>query len=269
MSRPLLITFQGQARSGKGTASRAVADYFESIGKKVLRVDQGVVFRTMARLLVDEPESQRAVTLETEAFRRHLTSSLLAVYNDPSELRELYTPEIQAASHEVGRLPASQFVAVSMLESSLVAARDDYDVFVVDGRALHEIGVRLAEDGVVDYVLAFDFYCDARVSAEREFGRQYGHEPGPADQELLAELQRAVEARNVADASREAYPSLPLEDTYRFAPSGPGEDIDAFLATIPLGEQPVRVTIDNSYPHPPSVVADTAVAIARHIVDAS
>lgn len=224
---PKLITFDGEARSGKGTVVQATKDYLIKNGHKVMLIDAGQVFRVLVvavtragvdinnpealdNFLQDENEVQKSVQLVKE------------VYHMEKDQRDslLYTNEVSASSAIIGRRPLSQEFKDNLLRKWLKdAAEEGFEVVLLDGRALEEVGSKLEDEGYCNFALGLYFICDAVVGARRTLGfasKSY-EELSEEDKNSVDELVGQINSRNQADREREVQPIVPPRDspTYR------------------------------------------------------
>ena len=232
MSLPLpkLVTFDGHARSGKGTMVSMVKDYLrDECGHVVMFIDAGQVFRvlvvaaTQARVNLDKPEEIDAF-LEDQDTMIGCVQLVKDVYHMPKDEREalLYTPEIGVNSAKVGARPLSQVFKDQLLEKWLLDARSEgFDVVLLDGRALEEVGARLDAAGLCHYVLGLFFVCDPIVSAQRMLGRMpVSYDTlDSATKALVDESIEQIEARNTADQTRDVQPVVAPLDAPRYLAS--------------------------------------------------
>lgn len=225
---PKLVTFDGEARSGKGTVVGQVKDYLrDECNRKVMLIDAGQVFRVlvvaMKRYDVDfeSPELLDVYLgdpLRVDECVRFVKSVYHMTKAERNEL--LYTHEVGALSAKVGARPLSQVFKDNLLRKWLRDARNEgFDTVLLDGRALEETGEMLAGERLCDYVLGLYFICDPAVSAQRTLG----HMPRPYD-ELEASLRREVdtlvsqiEARNKSDRERSVQPVVPPADATTYS----------------------------------------------------
>lgn len=219
---PKLITFDGEARSGKGTIVQAVKDYLrDECGYNVMLIDAGQVFRVLVvaatragidlddtasldRFLDDENEAEKCVQLVKD------------VYNMTKAERDalLYTNEVGANSAKVGARPLSQEFKDSLLRKWLRdAATEGYEVVLLDGRALEEVGVMLESEGLCNFVLGMYFVCDPVVGARRTLGfANKSYDELAADEKLAVDrLVDEINERNLRDQKRAVQPILPPE----------------------------------------------------------
>lgn len=213
---PKLVTFDGEARSGKGTIVTLVKDYLREHGHQVMLIDAGQVFRALVvkmtqdevdldnpseidQFLSDETKSEESVQFVKDVY--HMTK--------PERDALIYTLEVGANSAKVGARPLSQGFKDELLCKWLRDARNEgFDTVLLDGRALEETGEMLVNRGLADYILGLFFVCDAVTSAQRSLGRM----PVPyisLDPEFKLEVDRVVaqiEERNRADQNRAVQP---------------------------------------------------------------
>ncbi len=219
-SLPKLITFDGEARSGKGTIVSAVKDYLrDDQGYRVMLIDAGQVFRVLVvaatRVGVDmeNPEAIDAF-LSDEAEAEKCVQFVKDVYHmDKNERDELlYTNEVGANSAKVGARPLSQAFKDELLKKWLRDARiEGYEVVLLDGRALEETGIMLEQEGLCDFTLGLYFTCDPVVGARRTLGfagKEY--EELTADEKAQVDtLVGQINERNQKDRERTVQPVIP------------------------------------------------------------
>lgn len=214
---PRLITFDGEARSGKGTVVQGTKDYLrDECGYKVMLIDAGQVFRvlvvaaTRAGIDLDDPsaideflndaaEAEKCAQLVKQVY--HMSKS------DRDEL--LYTNEVGRNSAKVGARPGSQSFKDSLLRKWLRDARTDgYEVVLLDGRALEETGQMLERERLCRFAIGLYFICDAQVGARRTLGfadREY--DDLNADERAAVDtLVDEINERNRADTERTTQP---------------------------------------------------------------
>jgi hypothetical protein len=228
MNLPKLITIQGSARGGKGTLAKALFDDL-SRDLRVHTIDQGLKFRILAfEALANGIDKEDLDAIGTfvglESTRQSVVEKLVEAAGWTKEQREAqyYTLAISNASGMVGKLPISHDVAVGLLLDEVRAVAPDFDIILMDGRALRKYGKQLESEGVVEYLLAIDVHCDAFVSAQREtkiFSPEDDGEAGRYSQEQTMQLltaTRDIARRNSSDARRARDPSLPIRGAYDF-----------------------------------------------------
>lgn len=228
MNLPKLITIQGSARGGKGTLAKALFDDL-SRDHKVHTIDQGLKFRILAHQAltngIDKEDLDAIATfVGLESTRKSVMEKLVEATSWTKEQREAqyYTLAISNASGMVGKLPVSHDVAVGLLLDEVRAAAQDFDIILMDGRALQKYGKQLESEGTVQYILAIDVHCDAFVSAQREtkiFSPDDVNEAEHYSQDQTMQLltaTRDIARRNSSDARRTRDPSLPIRGAYDF-----------------------------------------------------
>lgn len=213
-SKPKLITFDGEARSGKGTIVQMTKDYLrDECGYKPMLIDRGQAFRSLvvaagrAGVDLDSPTEVDAF-LDDENNLTYAAQFVKDVYHMEKEERDaiLYTNEVGENSAKIGARPASQAFVVSLTKKWMSnAMKDGYDVVLLDGRALEAIAREMDSEGLCEYVLGLYFICDAQMGARRTLGYAATHyEELTSDQQ--AEVDGFIEqitTRNQADMTRQ------------------------------------------------------------------
>lgn len=252
-----LITIQGSARGGKGTLTRALTDDL-SRDYRVYKIDQGLKFRIIARTALDvginiEDLDALAEFVGRDTTRQAITDKLVEVATfDKAQLEaEYYAPHVSNAAGMVGKLTVAQNLAVDLLEDEVAAVASKFDIVIIDGRALYAKGKKLAEQGVIEYLLAIDVHCDAFVSAQREtkiFAPQDDHELDSYSREQAVDLlvaTRDIARRNTSDARRATYPSLPLRGAYEFDVLHETNDVE-WADILNAVREAKSISVDNS-----------------------
>lgn len=217
MPLPKLVTFDGEARSGKGTVVSLVKDYLrDECGRKVMFIDSGQIFRVLGVAI-----TQAGIDIDSPmAIDRYLAddNNLAAcvklvkkVYRMPKKEREalIYTLEAGVNSAKVGSRPRSQAFKDTLLRKWLQDAHSEgFDTVLLDGRALEETGEMLEQYALCEYVLGIFFVCDPVVSAQRTLGLVPGslNELSRANKKAVKEIVQQIETRNKADSMRAVQP---------------------------------------------------------------
>lgn len=234
-SLPQLITFDGEARSGKGTIVQATKDYLrDECGHHVMLIDAGQVFRvlvvaaTRTGINLQDPNELDAF-LSNESEKEVCVQLVKDVYHMDKDERDalLYTNEVGANSAKVGARPLSQRFKDDLLRKWLRDAHlEGYEVVLLDGRALEETGEMLANEGLCDFALGLYFTCEPIVGARRTLGYASTEYDDLSDSERRAvdDLVKQIYARNKADSERAVQPVVPPSSaqTYRL-PDAPTE----------------------------------------------
>lgn len=176
---PKLITFDGEARSGKGTIVQITKDYLrDECGLKTMLIDRGQAFRVLvvaasrAGIAMDDAEALDTFLSDQKNIDK-CVQFVKDVYHMQKAERDdlLYTNEVGENSAKVGARPASQsFVAMLTKKWLRDAGNEGYEVVLVDGRALEEIAHEMHEEGLCDYRMGLYFICDPIVGARRTLG---------------------------------------------------------------------------------------------------
>lgn len=217
---PKLITFDGEARSGKGTIVQATKDYLrDECGHKVMLIDAGQVFRVLAvaakRSGVDLDNAGAIdAYLSDDANAESCVQLVKDVYHMPKDERDslLYTNEAGENSAKMGKRPLSQDFKDTLLRKWLRDARvEGFEVVLLDGRALVETGEMLLAHGLCEFSGGYYFVCDPSVGARRTLGfasKAYT-DLTSEEQCQVDELVQQINARNEADHKRAVQPVVP------------------------------------------------------------
>lgn len=224
---PILITFDGEARSGKGTIVQAAKDYLrDELGYKVMLIDTGQVFRVLvvaamrAGVSVDDPEAIDAF-LEDDTEAQKCVELIKHVYHMTKDERDalLYTNEVGANSAKIGARPLSQEFKDELLRKWLRDAHaEGFDIVLQDGRALEETGAMLVRHELCTFEVGLYFVCDANIGARRTLGfasKSYD-ELTEFEQIEVDTLMKQIEVRNRADRERTVQPVRPPEGAVRW-----------------------------------------------------
>lgn len=225
---PKLITFDGEARSGKGTVVQTVKDHLrDALGYKVMLIDAGQVFRVLVVAAMRDGVSLED-PLAIDAFlgdetKVHSSVELVKhVYHMQKDERDalLYTNEVGANSAKVGARPLSQEFKDSLLKKWLKDAYEEgYDIVLLDGRALEETGNMLTGQGLCEFEVGLYFVCDANIGARRTLGFAHKSYDELSEFEKIEvdTLIRQIDARNHADSIRAVQPVVAPEGAVAWA----------------------------------------------------
>jgi len=272
-----IITFEGEARSGKGTSVRAVRERLVAEGRKVVVIDQGQKFRTLAKLAVErgvELSEQAEVT--TFLASPQTRPAMLKLLNKVAKMRPgavndlLYTQQISNGSSEIGKNAKAHPLVVGLLFDEVrQAATNGIDTVLIDGRAMEKYGRQMAEEHMGQFAMGFYFRCDAAIAARRIMGNFMDVDAMGVDQKLeLLETITKVSNRNRDDTLREVDPmhepanAYPLH-TADFNVSDPVYVHQATLDALMSG----MVSINTSYTRSVAEMTDPVVALATHALE--
>lgn len=217
---PRLVTFDGEARSGKGTIVQATKDFLrDERNHKVMLIDAGQVFRVLvvaasrAGVDMDDPAAIDAF-LNDEQQAERCVQFVKDVYHMKKDERDalLYTNQVGANSAKVGARPLSQEFKDKLLKKWLRDARvEGFDTVLLDGRALEEVGQMLESEGLCDFVLGLYFVCDPTVGARRTLGlaKKNYTDLNDDERQSVDELVAQIVDRNQKDATRTVQPIVP------------------------------------------------------------
>lgn len=211
---PQLITFDGEARSGKGTIAHFVKKKLQSDGWRVMLIDRGQAFRglvvsaTRSGVNIDDPAALD-LFLADELALENTVRLLKDIYTMPHPERDalLYTNEVSEASAKIGARPASQdFVYDLTLKWITDAKADGYDFILMDGRALEDLAEDAQQRGLCQYVLGLYFICDPLVGARRTLGvADVSYEQlSPVKKAEVDAFTEQIKTRNHADMVRDS-----------------------------------------------------------------
>ncbi len=225
---PKLVTFDGEARSGKGTIVQTTKDFLrEQYGHKTMLIDRGQTFRVLvvaaerAGVDLDDPDAID-VYLEDESNITTCVQFVKDVYHMEKDERDglLYTNEVGVNSAKVGARPASQeFVKILTKKWVYEAGQEGFEVVLIDGRALEAVAREMQAEGLCEYRLGLYFVCDPVVGARRTLGyatRKY-EDLSTEEQGEVSKLVTQINERNRLDKDRLVERLAPPEgaETYK------------------------------------------------------
>lgn len=211
---PIVITFDGEARSGKGTIVQATKDYLrEASDLKVMLIDRGQTFRVLvvavqkAGINLNDWEAVDQF-LTDESNITYCTQFVKDVYRMTKEERDglIYTNEVGEGSAIIGLHAASQVFVKNLTKKWIASAGEEgYEVVLIDGRTLEEISAEMDEEGLCHYALGLYFICDPYVGARRTLSLahiQY-NDLSATDKQRVDELVSQIHERNKRDKERD------------------------------------------------------------------
>lgn len=243
---PKLITFDGEARSGKGTIVQLTKDALrDKYGYKVMLIDAGQVFRclvvaaTNRHIDLEDPAAIDAF-LGNDESAESCVQFVKAVYHMEKIDRDalLYTNAVGVNSAKIGARPLSQAFKDELLKKWLRDARvEGYDIVLLDGRALEETGLMLESEGLCEFIIGLYFTCDPVIGAMRTLGfaaRSYD-QLTDTERTTVDVLVDQINARNDADRMRAVQPIVPPKNAPSFALPDVAATLshdERFMATI-------------------------------------
>lgn len=268
---PILLTVQGQARSGKGTLAGALKkDLSQDFDTHL--IDQGLKFRIIAeRYLNDggdiEDVDAIGTYLESEGYDTVLARlSDVAQMDKPEKEATFYTPQINNASGMVGKSPVAQAKAIELLIDEVKNEAGTREIIILDGRAMLEKGRKLEAMGVVRYPLAIDVKCSSLVAAQRITDLVK-----PVEDLSLEESRRLliqvsdIDKRNSSDARRKVYPSLPISGAFEFDVTHDHSD-DELAEACEEAFANGALSLDNSYTRVKDEFTIPAIRLVRMVL---
>jgi cytidylate kinase len=275
-----LITFEGEARSGKGTSVRAVRDAFGRENINASFIDQGQKFRAFAKLA-----TERRVNLnDTDSVDNFINDSgvreeMLELLATVSKLTQseldalLYTQEIGSGSAKIGGRPDAQNMIVDLLHSQVqqLIRADSPEVIIIDGRDVASQGRIMQEKNIANFVLGFYFRCDTAVAARRTEGIFVETASMTTDEKLqLLDSITRISDRNRQDALRAIYPMREPTNAYPLHTSDFRMHDETYIARE--AEEAFEsgiISIDTSYTRSVKEMTDPVVVLTLRALDAS
>ncbi len=218
-TKPMLVTFDGEARSGKGTIVQATKDYLrDGCGLHTMLIDRGQTFRALvvasgrAGIDLDNPQSIDNY-LENPTNISSCAQFVKDVYRMSKEERSdlLYNNEVGANSAKIGARASSQDF-VRMLTKHWIndAGNEGFDAVLIDGRSLEKIAIEMDQEELCDYKLGLYFICNPVVGARRTLGyAKTAYDDLSASQRSEVDtLVQQILQRNQLDHDRAAEPLL-------------------------------------------------------------
>lgn len=224
---PALFTFDGQARSGKGTVVHAVKRSLQLRSINTMLIDAGQVFRVLVVSVikhgvdVDSPDAID-LFLSDEQMLQEAKILVKEVYHMKHAERDalLYTPQVGVNSAKVGARPLAQEFKDNLLRKWLKdAINEGCEVVLIDGRALEEVGSMLEEEGLCEYRMGFYFLCNPQTGARRTLGysnkdcEQLSNE----QKDEIDKMAMQIVERNRSDAERAVHPIVLPKNALSFA----------------------------------------------------
>ena len=264
---PKLITFDGEARSGKGTIVQAVKDSLrDEHGHHVMLIDAGQVFRCLVVAATrDGVDLDDAAAIDAfladDAKAEACIRFVKQVYHMSKDERDdlLYTNEVSVGSAKIGARPLSQAFKDELLKKWLRDARTEgFDIALLDGRALEEAGTMLERENLCDFIIGLYFVCDPRVGARRTLGHAVTpyDDLSDAERSEVDQLVAQIITRNEADRLRPVQPIVPPAGAPLFTlpnvvpqPTGGGRfmaviDTSADMTKREMYEPVIRLIVD-------------------------
>lgn len=275
-----IITFEGEARSGKGTSVRAVREALQEAGCNVFFIDQGQKFRAFARLALDRKiplEDQTAVTefLQDPTMRDEMLELLKTVSHmeQPEIDALLYTQEVATGAAQIGMNPRSQHLLVDVLFDQVrnIVAEEKPDVILVDGRDMANKGRKMAEEGIADFLLGFYFRCDTAIAARRTEGIFVEMDKMNVDEKLqLLDAITRISDRNRQDALRSVHPMREPANAYPLHTGAFHLDDQEFVTQAAKSALDSGVvSIDTSYTRSVEEMTGPVVALTKRAFELS
>ena len=191
--RPILITIDGPAGSGKSSAARIVA---ERLG--IVNLNTGAAYRAVALLaLREDADLEDQASLSKNAGRIILDVEGVRIDGEPVPEQELRTPEVSAAASKVSVHREVREVLLTVQRDAARRAREDGGA-VVEGR---DIGTVVLPDAELKVFLS--------ASSEERARRRAVQSGREGEQQRI---HKAISLRDRQDSERQASPLKPAPD---------------------------------------------------------
>lgn len=215
----IMLVFEGEARSGKGTSLSAVQTALTEADLPSQKIDQGLKFRSLTKLalgngvpLDERTTSQEKLSdfLKDDATHDDMLDLLAVAETAPKDVLDdmLYSDSINANVAFVGRNSDSHTIAIDLLHKQVAAAVDDgRPTVLIDGRAMDKHAKDIAGDKIAQYALGFYFRCDVSIAARRTLGvLRHAKDLSQTEMHQLARTIFQISDRNLQDAQRAVDP---------------------------------------------------------------
>lgn len=271
-----LITIQGQARGGKGVLVRRLVEVL-SPDNRVKVIEQGLKFRIFAKIALDKKLNYENLSLVKEfVANKDNQAEVLALLKaaETKTKEELdgiyYIHEVSNVSGMFGKVDETHDVVVGLLLDEARAAASEYDVIIVDGRAMMKYGDQLDAEGVVDHVLAVDVICEPLTAARRVTGIFAPVEELSNEQLIqLITTTQDISRRNSSDARRKRDPSVFLHEAFEFDVLHPPTDEEHFTRICEKAYEVGVLSLDNSFTRSIEQFTEPSVKLIVSILERS
>lgn len=254
LDRPLMIVVQGQARGGKGSLSRALRDAF-SKELRVSLIEQGLKFRIFAYMALErgidyeDMEVLRQFVLDS-GNQQEAVKLLDGATNLSSEnfQAQYYNQNISNVSGMFGKISETHDVVIDVLREQVKQMKGDYDLVIIDGRALKKYAEQFEGEGLVKLVLTVDVICEPLTAARRVTGI-FAPVEELSNEELIKLIHTTedISLRNSSDARRKRDPSVFLHEAFELDVLRPVESEEQFHKMCEKIYDVGVLSIDNSY----------------------
>jgi len=212
--RPLIITVDGPAASGKGTLARRMA---ARLGYAYL--DTGALYRAVALATLEtggNPMNWECARQGLDIVKRNLTPELLA---NPA----IRTAEVSQAASKVAAIPEVREALLQYQRDFAHTPPGSVGGVVLDGR---DIGTVICPDADIKFFVT----ASPEERAERRYNELKPQNPALTLDMVLADLQ----ARDKRDRERSVAPTFSAPDAYILDTTGltPAETLEESIAVI-------------------------------------
>lgn len=253
MSDLLAVYVDGETKTGKGAAGKAIARALEEHGLRVYYDVAGDFYRryvAWVRLdlgLADTDLLPLGSVLEETASKLYMSGQ--AFKHDETLLGDLQRPAISESVSKLGELPIAQQAGIEWWGKTLqLAAEEEAEALVLDGRN-PRLKVREAQATVhipVRIVLDLFMICEPEVAGRRLLAGRGISNP---DKMQLEAATREVEMRRQRDRQRPVHPFVvPNESVpYDLAAATAEEVIRKSWQLAGATDVPVAIQLNNSH----------------------
>ena len=277
-SRPALITFEGEARSGKGTSVHAVYKALQAAGHSVVFIDQGQKFRAVAYQALEQGISLQDESALTEFLANADTkAAVISFITSLTHMSEadiqslLYTPEIASGSAAVGVNRTAQELLPHLLFEQVahITQTKSADIILIDGRDIATLAWHIDTIGMADFLLGYYFRCDTAIAARRTEGIFVDMDSMSIDEKLqLLEAITRISDRNRIDALRSVNPMREPANAYPLHTVDFVLDDEAYVTQVALDVLVGKmVSINTSYTQNVQEMLDPVVALTARAVE--
>lgn len=244
------VYIDGETKTGKGAASKAIADALNSQYNVYYDV-AGDFYRRYVALVRQQLQLTEAADLPTGAVLQKAAEAVYAgrqAYDRNIDLGDLQRPAISTSVSLLGELPVAQRAGAEWFALSIErAAAESAEVIVLDGRnPRHRVEDELP-NLTITVRTALDLYmtCEPAEAARRAWLNR--GITNPSGEQIAAETEHVIE-RRTRDRNRVDRPFLQPSASVAYQPAEMDAKRAVRLSWQPEGVEklPLAITIDNT-----------------------